>query len=557
MDMAVKAANRTPKGLAADNEQLRARLEEAEETLRAIRAGEVDALIVATADGERVFTLEGADRSYRALIEDMNEGAIRLTPDGMVLYANRRFAAMLRMPLEKVIGSSIQSWVAAQSQDALQALLPQGGCSECRQELMLTAGDGTLVPVYMSVNVVPIGGLRDSVGLVATDLTEQKKHEEAIAAAEKLARESLEVANQSRTALLRIIEEQKAVEHALRASEARFRNVFENSPLGKSLASMDGDLKLNKAFCDILGYSEEDLRRKSWKEITYPDDAPATEDAIRRLLGGEIQSARLEKRYIHKNGGLVWADVTITIARDTAGKPLYILTAINDITARKQADAAVLDLKQHLQGNIEMERLRLAQNLHDVPLQELYGVIYELEELRSESENELSQTLGHVIDNVQKTLNSLRATASELRPPTLSRFGLEKALRSYLQDFRERNPQILVRQSLAHDHQLLPESVRLVLFRVVQESLTNVVRHAQATEVEVRFNFDAEEARIEITDNGVGFAVPGNWVGMVRAGHYGLAGMAERVSAAGGMLSLESAPGTSTTIRAVIPYSLA
>src|SRR5512138_744077 len=111
---------------AAENQQLRARLEEAEETLRAIRSGEVDALVVSTPDGERLFTLQGADHSYRALVERMNEGALTLTSDGMILYANQRFAAMLKAPLEKVIGSQVEEWIAADSLVALRRALETG-----------------------------------------------------------------------------------------------------------------------------------------------------------------------------------------------------------------------------------------------------------------------------------------------------------------------------------------------------------------------------------------------------------------------------------------------
>ncbi|HTP01122.1 MAG TPA: PAS domain S-box protein, partial [Anaerolineales bacterium] len=367
----------------------------------------------------------------------------------------------------------------------------------------------------------------------------------------------LQVAGQTRVALLEKIEDHRRSEQALRTSEARFRHIFETSPLGKVLVTMDGDVQFNEAFCEILGYPEAELRAKSWRELTHPDDVAATEDVIQRLLQGSISSSRSEKRYIHKDGSVVWADTTIGVARDAGGKALYILTAIIDITARKQADAAVLDLKQHLQRNIEMERLRLAQDLHDVPIQELFGVMYELEQLRLESGESIAAVLGESVEHLQKTLNMLRSTASELRPPALSRFGLEKAVRSYIGDFREKNPHIRVRLSLAPDSQLLPEDIRLVLFRVLQESLSNVVRHAAATEVHLRFNFDAEEARLEISDNGKGFSVPGDWVGLVRAGHYGLAGMSERVSAAGGTLAVGSSPGSSTTVCVAIPYSLA
>lgn len=503
---------------AAENQQLRARLEEAEETLRAIRSGEVDALVVSTPDGERLFTLQGADQSYRALVERMNEGALTLSNDGMIIYANQRFAAMLKAPLERVIGSQLEQWIATESVRTLRAALETGMHQQCRETMDLAAADGSTLPVYLSLNRVSLDGVRDTLCVVATDLTEQKRAEEMI-----------------------------------RLSEAQFRNVFENSLLGKRLIGMDGRQTVNKAFCEITGYTEEEAQAKGWEDITYPEDVPATADAFRQLLDGSASTTRLEKRFVHKDGSIIWADATFTIGRNEAGKPLYVMVAIKDLTAHKRAEAAVQDLKQHLQRNIEMERLRLAQDLHDVPLQQLYGVIYRLEELRVTSDPESAQTISQTIRDIQMTLDALRMVASELRPPSLSRFGLEKAIRSHMHEFREKHPELQTQLILAKDLQALPEDVRLVLFRVLQECTSNIVRHAQATQLKVEFNFDAEEARIEVSDNGKGFVVPTEWLSMVQDGHYGLAGMAERVSAAGGKLEILSQPGVETMVRVVIP----
>jgi two-component system, OmpR family, phosphate regulon sensor histidine kinase PhoR len=109
------ARNSTPHQLAVENKDLRARLERAEESVREILSGESDALFVSGAEGAQLFTLKGADQSYRALIENMSEGALTLTPEGLILYANRRFAQMLGTPLEKVIGSDIHTWIASLS----------------------------------------------------------------------------------------------------------------------------------------------------------------------------------------------------------------------------------------------------------------------------------------------------------------------------------------------------------------------------------------------------------------------------------------------------------
>ena len=178
--------------LVDENADLRARLDEAEDTIRAIRSGEVDALVVASVDGDQIFTLKGAELPYRVLIEEMNEGALTLAMDGVILYANRCFAEMLKTPLEKVIGSTIHTWMAPDSQGILQALLQKGADQKSREELVLNASDGTQVPVYLSVNRFSVEGTLDYFGLVAADLTEQKKHTKALVAAEKSARGLLE-----------------------------------------------------------------------------------------------------------------------------------------------------------------------------------------------------------------------------------------------------------------------------------------------------------------------------------------------------------------------------
>jgi len=190
--MSMNTAFPNKKQLVDENAALRIRLEESEDTLRAIRSGEVDAIVVTGVGGEQVFTLTSAERPYRKLIEDMNDGALTLTSEGVILYANRCFAEMVKTPLEKVIGSTIHTWIAPVYQGIFLALLQEDRTEKSRKELVLTSSDGTLVPVYLSVNPLNVEGILDCFGLVAIDLTEHKKSNEAILAAEKAAYELLE-----------------------------------------------------------------------------------------------------------------------------------------------------------------------------------------------------------------------------------------------------------------------------------------------------------------------------------------------------------------------------
>ena len=162
-----------------DFEDLHRRLEEAEETLRAIRSGEVDALVVAGAEGERVYTLQGADHAYRALIESMQQGAVSLGFDGTVLYCNRRFAEMVARPQEKVIGAAMAGFIHAPDQTLFEVLLRRGGALGSQGELRLDAVEGPPTPAYLALSPLALGE-SSGICLVVSDLTEQKKHQDLL-----------------------------------------------------------------------------------------------------------------------------------------------------------------------------------------------------------------------------------------------------------------------------------------------------------------------------------------------------------------------------------------
>ncbi|MFL6234437.1 MAG: ATP-binding protein [Thermoanaerobaculia bacterium] len=182
--------------LAAEVQDLRARLLEAEETLRAIRRGEVDALVVEGSRGDQIYTLKGADHSYRIFLEAMHEGAATLTADGVILYCNRRFAEMVRMPLEDVIGSSLRRFVRAADRPELETVLREGLNGTGKRELAFQTG-AEPVPVYLATSVLPLDdGGELAICLVVTDLTEQKRSERLVAD-EKLARSIFEHASEA------------------------------------------------------------------------------------------------------------------------------------------------------------------------------------------------------------------------------------------------------------------------------------------------------------------------------------------------------------------------
>ncbi len=165
--------------------ELRLRLEEAEETIRAIRSGAVDAFLVEVPDGARVYTLETADRPYRLLVEEMQQGALTLSDDGTIAYCNRRFALLVGRPLEQLTGVAFRVFIPHDARPDYETLLQQGRASFSQGESHLQHADGTLVPVFLTLNALP-PDCGAAVGLLVTDLTSQRHHEKLDALLEVL-----------------------------------------------------------------------------------------------------------------------------------------------------------------------------------------------------------------------------------------------------------------------------------------------------------------------------------------------------------------------------------
>jgi len=134
---------------------------------------------------------------------------------------------------------------------------------------------------------------------------------------------------------------------ALRASEERFRNAVQYSAIGMALVAPDGRwLEVNPALCRIVGYTRDDLLARTFQDITHADDLDADLKLVQQMLAGEIETYQLEKRYIHKDGRLVWVLLSVSLVRDTAGEPLHFIAQIQDLTERKQVDAALRESEE-------------------------------------------------------------------------------------------------------------------------------------------------------------------------------------------------------------------
>lgn len=336
----------TRKELEQKNEELQLRLEEAEETLRAIREGEVDALIVSGSKGEQVFSLSGADAIYRRIVETMKEAALTVTFYGKILYCNTQFSLLIGRSPEQIIGHALEEFVAADYRKPAASLAVEARDSFKKQRLVFGTADGRDVPAHVAANLLD----DTTICMVASDLTELENSTELIQQL-KTQREKLQVVNEELTTteeeLRAQTDELIASQEALRKSEERIRTVLENSRDGINML----DLKTGKyifmspAQVKLTGFSMEELRDLSAEdayERVHPDDREISIAQQKQAAAG-LDPGIVEYRWKVKSGEYRWFSDSRSLARDAQGRPLYMVGVSRDITARRQAEEALLE----------------------------------------------------------------------------------------------------------------------------------------------------------------------------------------------------------------------
>lgn len=356
------------------------------------------------------------------------------------------------------------------------------------------------------------------------------------------------------TLLGRAVERQRS-EEALRSSEVLFRTIFQGSAIGIELVDLEGNLlAFNPAVCRIFGLSEDELRHQALGNSHHPGNAVAWDQQFRRLAAGETDEYTVERIFRHKEGSPVWGRSTVSLVRNLDGNPQYAICMIEDISEHKQMEADVAEMHRRLMEGREEERVRLAQEIHDGPIQDLYALLFSLQAYYDkQADQSAAAPLMEIQKGLQDVVGTLRSMSSELRPSALTPFGLAKAIQSHAEEFQETHPELIIRLNLAPDGQRLPEMVRLALFRIYQVSLVNVLRHAEARHVFITLELSDEAVCLTVKDDGKGFAVPARWIQFVRKGHLGLVGAVERAEAVGGRLEVRSSADEGTTIRVDVP----
>ena len=345
-----------------------------------------------------------------------------------------------------------------------------------------------------------------------------------------------------RLIVLNDITEYMQAERSLRESEERFRNIFEKAPIGMAVIDLDHTLmQVNKAFCEMLGYCEQELIGCSLSVITHPDDAGKDGFLALQLLKGAIPSYKVEKRYLRKDHKTLCADLTTTLLRNQDGQAICGLMMLENIIERKRAKL------------LEEERYHVAYEVHDGLAQVAASAHQHLQAFAGHyhpRSPQARQELGRALELAQLSVREARWLISGLHPTALDDFGLATALRLLVEALGTEGWTISYEETLGSER--LPTIIETTLFGVAKEALANARKHARTTRVRVALDLQASKIRLEVQDWGCGFE-PLAVLHEARLGeHLGLREMQARVELVGGNLNISSQSNVGTLVVAEV-----
>jgi PAS domain S-box-containing protein len=448
--------------------------------------------------------------------------------DGRYRFVNDRFLERYSLRLDQVLGRTDaelfprRQALAAAAHDA--AVLARG--EPLQYEERAAASEGQRVSLVSKFPVFDAAGAVVAVGVVANDITDRRLTEQALREQRTLLAEAQKVAG-----------------------------------LGSWEWDPDtGRVSWSSELYRILGVLPQDLPPsfENYLERVHPEDRQQSGAMVARALMDSRGFSMLE-RIVRPGGEVRYLRSQGEVVRNERGKPIKILVACVDITEQRHSEAALRQAAQDLHGLTrrlvqaeEAERRRLARELHDRVGQSLSALNINLDIVSRESHAltpALRQRLDDSLGLVDSTLQSIENVMAELRPPLLDEYGLGAALGWHAEEFARRTG---VRVAVADRNPAESKNARpeaaVALFRIAQEALNNVLKHARATNVRLEVSATDEELILHVEDDGQGFELAS-----ARRGRWGMTTMRERAEAAGGQLHIASSPGEGTRIHARVP----
>jgi len=360
------------------------------------------------------------------------------------------------------------------------------------------------------------------------------------------------------------ITERKLSTDALRHSEELHRSILNASPDAIVVVEMNGQIRMVSPAALTLYECENSnqLLGLNMFDFLVPEDKIRAVSNCELMFNGYLGT--IEYRIVRMDGSVFFAEINGDIIWDTLDKPNGMVFIIRDITDRKKGEVALkssqIELKEfasHLQNVREEEKLQLAREIHDELGQILIAIKIDLgmmkqkvlKSIKSIDAENILTNFDNLFGLVDNTLNTTRKIMTDLRPEVLFLIGFVEAVKLYVNNFKERYQVVCLFENTVSELKLDSQQ-SVALYRILQESLTNIAKHAKASRVKINLGMNNDKLVLEIKDNGIGFKTSLK----SKPNSYGLLGMKERVYLLEGVLIISSQPGEGTSVKVEIPY---
>ena len=490
---------------------------------------------------------EQSEARLDGIIRGAVEAIITVDENQVVVLFNPAAEAMFRCSAQDAIGSKLERFIPARFHQAHHqhiASFARTGTSTramgAKLDLYAVRVDGEEFPIDASISKTELDG-KPFFTVLLRDITRRKQAEQAIAESQQFSQEIMASVNEGIVVYdcdLKVVTWNPFMETltGLKSDEARGKHIYE-------------------VFRNLREQSAHEVLQLALKGESLNASEPfgryrGTRDFLPAGAGGQAVN----------DPRVAWTVSSWAPHRNHQGEIVGVIVTVLDVTDLKrnqdkliQSNAKLRELSEHLESTREAERTRIAREIHDELAGTLTGIKMDLSSARDldvqvpeELRDKLSRSVGLVDNAVQTT----RRIINDLRPSILDNLGVWAAIDWLATELTNRSNvvcEIDIEEAVTEID--LRPAVNTALFRIVQESLSNVARHAKASSVRVRVYRDAPHVVVEIIDNGCGM----NEADFAKAGHWGVMGMRERAVSHGGEVHIVSAPGTGTTVRILMP----
>ena len=487
---------RTYEDIINELDEVKAQLNEANETLLAIRTGQVDALVVQTEHGSRLYSLKSADHTYRVFIEKMKEGAVTLDNNGIILYSNSQFAAMVDMPLEKVVGLPLERLIPDEWKSYFKRITEQGWESDRKGEIFLKNKNGDLIPFLLSVTSLELDE-GTALSIILTDLSLQKENEKQLQVKNQQLEEARLAAYKMNEELEDMVEERTK---DLLISREYFKFLADNLPVIIWTADPDGKLDyVNQQWSDYTGFNVEESQTKQ-RELVHPDDIEKSSEEWRKAL-------KDKKKYEHEfrfrrvtDGAYRWHHSQAIPFKDDSG----------NITAWIGTNIDIDDQKRELDKKDEF--IGMASHELKTPLTSLKGYIQLME-----SRNDLPDSTKVFVSKATASVNKLQHLIDELLDASKIRAGKLKISKQELNLAAVINTCIENSQYMYPSFKIISEVEDEILVygndERLEQVLMNLINNAAKysphnKKIIIRAEKDSISAIVSVIDFGIGMSKP-------------------------------------------------